>query len=340
MDSAQQRLAAQLLSRPALIVVYGDTALGKTVDKLYTFPRGIHIAGWGALRPAVSTVGYVPTATIEVKPDDMLLARLREEVKRARDKHKDADSVVIDDLSVVISRSARVMATGKYRDKDARRLYGELGIAFGAAVDEWSSYGLHCVCDCHAVPAKYEEEEGKPEPKGTLLKLGGPGLGGAMGPALVKVSTMTYHAVVDPMRRPWPLSYRAGPLNGHHLWLSKDRENVVRGSGPANLREIMHEVVRRYEAEYKTAAPATWKIARPPGWEWHEEYVEWAAAAILGGHPESTVLSHVAKTVLPENGKQGTGPFALRWIVRDALARVELRRMDQLSDLRSMGISV
>jgi len=322
MDAEQQRLATQITSRPAFVVAYGNTGIGKSVANLYSFPRGIHIAGWGALKPSVSTVGYVPPAIVEVKPDELMIGRLRDEVSRAKAKYKDADAVVIDDLSVVITRTARGMES-KY--KDGRKLYGVLGGLLGAAVDEWASMGLHTVVDCHEKPPTYETEEGGPQPRGTLIAEGGPALPGSMGPAIVKASTMAYHAVVDPMRRPWPLAFRAGPHEGHHLWLSKDRDNIIRGRGPANLAEIMRK--------------AGYKVSRPVGWEWHEECVEWAAQAILQGHPESAVLTEVAKKVMPANGKPGTGPFALRWIVRDTQSRVELRRADPFGDIRSLGIN-
>lgn len=338
METEQQRLAAQVMSRPALVVTYGDTGIGKTVDKLYSFPRGIHVAGWGALKPALSVVGYVPPATIEVKPDELMLARLRDEVVKARAKFKDANAVVIDDLSVVISRSARALEA---KHKDGRKLYGVLGTAFGAAVDEWASMGLHTIVDCHERPPVYQETDDNPaHPRGTMLDKGGPGLPGAIGPALVKVSTMALHAVVDTFRRPWPLAYRAGLADGHHIWRSKDRDNIVRGNGPANLAEIMREIGRRYASQYGITVPATWKMVRPPGWEWHEEYVEWAAQAIAQGHPEAVALSHVAKPILADPDKPGHGPFGLRWVVRDVQARVELRKADQLSDIRALGISV
>lgn len=320
--------------------VYGPPGVGKSADKIWSFPNALHIAGSTALVPAVTLCGFQPAQIIEL--DNPTLDDVRKAVKEnVRKLGKKIDAVCIDDGTNLLVRTARKLeqgGDGVPPIKDGRKMYGTLAFRAQEAIDEWVSLGLHVSVDFHVQPPVFEEKKDKEGnvTRGTLLKKGEPAAPGQkIGHAVVSMFGSFFRVVSDPVQPGWPYAYAAGPQDGGGDWLTKDRWNVALGQTPMNLAEIFREAHRRLTAEGR--APK-WTISRPPGWEWHEQAIASLVPEILGMRVlEATALADAARQMQAA----GKSIFEIRSFARDLRARVALQRKGSPAEqLKAMGIFI
>lgn len=320
-------------------LTFGKPGTGKTSDKVWSFPNGLHIAGRTAMIPAITTCGFQPRVIVELDNPDLDAVR-----KAVKDNARKSgiDSVVIDDGSNLLARTLRVIdPDGKM---DGRRVYGILARQAQAAIDEWLSLKLHVVMDFHVRPPEFEEHKDDKTGKityGERLRDGEPLCPGKIvGPAVVSLFETCLRVVEDPMQVGWPYSYHCGPSmapdGDGRDWLTKDRWNVAQGTVPLNLAELYREAHRRLKEQGKTPR---WVISRPPGWEWMEEWVQHYATAIAtGAQMEQLALSECARRML-----EAKMPFfAVQAVARDIRARsFYLRKSSDAERIKaSLGIVI
>ena len=293
--SAQLALARKVYyDCPAVAGISGPPGLGKTVDCLYSFPRALFIAAPGALKPAVSIVGYVPP---EVRVAEDLQGIMAVFTEILRQKKRTFSAVVVDDFGAAVSASElKAMET----TRDGRLLYKNLTLMTRRLIEQFRDTGVHTVLSTH----KKEAKPATPESQGHA---GGPALPGALMTVVPALSDLWVNMFADAMRQPHPVSYAAGfGLQGGQG--TRDRHGVCGDRSPANLAELLRQ--------------AGYKIERPPGMEWQEDAIETLASAVVA---KTQTLSDTARYAVQKLKEQGSAGWQIRWFLRDLADRVEIR---------------
>lgn len=311
------------LVKPPLVCTYGPSGSGKTSDKVWAAPDALWFCTPGGLIPSVSTVEYQPQDVIELDVTSATMATLAT-IMRDRVKRKKPKMVVIDDFSMIANRTARIEGA-KFKDK--RQMYGKIRDMAAELFDEWRYLGIGVLAGCHEKPPAWQEDD-----KGNRVKMlerGTPDLPGKKAaPDMVKAFDMCYRVVRNPMVPLWPFEYSAGPLGPEgDQWETKDRwRRSARGTVVMNLGEILRSI-----EEYKAIGFDT---PRPKGCEGLEEWVEWAAQAVVGGASEQQVLLKLVEELSKTYQR-----WQIKWAVRDARARIQIRKSRGTDLLVELGLS-
>jgi len=221
---------------PAFTVDYGNSGLGKSMDKLRTFPLGLYLAPPGGLKPAVQQLGY--------KPQTMVVQTLADCHAVALDIHQrslDYEALVIDDASIILDNTATALAA---RYKNGIQLHGKVLEAVKAFRQLLRQMGLHAALNFHErQPATYD---GEFFPGGPKL----PSKGGTK--EFPHIADLVTRAKREPNRRPWTGVYECDPHSVDYF--QKDRFGVCPAVGPLNTGEILRRIMRIAQSESVTPA--------------------------------------------------------------------------------------
>lgn len=269
--------------------IYGPSGLGKTVDTLYSFPRGLFIAPPGALKPSQNVIGFVPASTEAatiMEATDLL---------KKHGKNAEFDAIIVDDFSLLAETTVAQLE----KKHTGFKLWGEVRDAVLAFRDTARHVGLHVILTAH---------ESAPKTTNGAFIRGGPKLPGRLPEDVPTVCDLVLRASVDPTRRGWHACYRCTVDDPN--WVSKDRHGVTPDRAPMNLGEILRL--------------AGYTLRRAPGLEWQDELVANLAAALMEtpAGQEKALISATAENCRA----QGLEDLHIRWAVRDALDRVALTR--------------
>ncbi len=295
--SAQGALARKVFyDVPAVAGIAGEPGLGKTVDCLYSFPRALFIAARGSLKPAVSVVGHVPLVEYARDVDD-IQKLVRAKVTPAAIKSRTITGVVIDDFGAAVGASELDALT---RSTDARRVYKDLGIKVRNLIDDFRDLGVHTTLSTHKKSAKNPTAE-------SAGHQGGAGLPGQLMTVVPSITDLWVNMHPDSMRRPWGASYHTG-LSMLGAQGTRDRHDVCGERSPPNLGELLRA--------------AGYKLDRPPGLEWQEDLLESITNTVMSG---GGTINQAAAFALSTMREKNTPPWAIRWLLRDLVDRVEIR---------------
>lgn len=276
--------------------IYGPSKYGKTTDCLYAFPRGVYVAHPAALKPSENVVGY------KLHPSQIQhLSRVDEVTKLLPKVGRDFDAVVIDDFSLLTQSHLAYLES---KGHNGFKLWGRLRDDVLELRDAARTCGRHVIINCHEDP---------PKTKNGFYIRGGPQLPGKLTEDLPTQMDLILRAFSEPSRKgAWPVVYRCGPNDPSYI--TGDRHGVTPDMAPMNLGEIFRM--------------ANYRIRRAPGLEWMDEVVELAAQTLIQTPPEheKAVLNQVVQLV---HGKHSQNPLHIRWVLRDSLDRVVLRRVKQ-----------
>ncbi len=298
-EASQQKARAQKIyyGCPAVVGISGPPGLGKTVDCLYSFPRALFIAAPGSLKPAVTTVGWVPQAEFADNVEG--IAKVVQAALQR--KNRDFDAVVVDDFGAAVS-STELEMMGTI--KDGRAMYKRLAQVVRKLMEDFRDFGVHVVVSTHKKDPKTATNEAPGHP-------GGPALPGALMTVVPSITDLWVNMYPDAMRRPHPASYAAGlsPMGGQG---TRDRHGICGDKAPPNLGELLRK--------------AGYKISRPPGMEWHEEAIEQLAQSVLQGQATIQQAATYAVETLRSGNQE---PWQIRWFLRDLADRIEINRAVQ-----------
>lgn len=285
---------------PVFAITYGQSKVGKTTDNLFSFPNAFYIARPGALKPSENVCGFsIPPENVYYAADlDDAIAKVRE--VKARKKFKE---LVVDDLSFLCDATMRKFAASKQDGGwglDGWKLWGAVYNKVLDFRNECRLAGFHVVLNAH-------EKESKPPVRG------GPRLPGKLPEQLPAdcdlVMRATMLAPAEQMGKlGWKGVYRCAPWDTG--WISADRHGVAPDYGPMNIGEILRA--------------AGYVVTRPPGLEKMETYVESMSNDLWVSGPtnDKAVAQQYAAFFTAHN----TPLLLMRWIIRDALDRVTIRR--------------
>jgi len=272
---------------------YGPSAVGKTTDLLYSFPRGLFVAPPGALKPAHHVVGFVP-ASVEAKSIADATAALKSATKSGG-----YDSVIVDDFSLLAEQTISHLENVK--KLTGFKLWGVVRDEILDFRDMARRCGMHVVLTAH---------ESTPRTmNGTFIR-GGPKLPGRLPEDVPTVCDIVLRAAHDPTRKGWHASYRC--TIDDPQWITKDRHGVTPDRAPMNLGEILRM--------------AGYELARAPGLEWQEGIVAVLAQALVADPTQQSAYLLEAQSMCAEHT---TNDLHIRWVMRDALDRAALLRAKQ-----------
>lgn len=295
---------------PPVVGVSGPPGIGKSALLLAAFPRGLWIAAPGTLKPAVSVLGYAPMRVEEATTLDDVRNKVKAIVKgRGKSDH---DSVVLDDFGAAVEHTEAEMAP---QFKDARQLYKALGFRVRDTLKDMRDLGCSVALSTHYKEPKAQTQDRPAEEGGVALP-------GTLAWRVPSMTDLWLHMRADMARQPYAASLYCD-LNERG---TRDRHHVCITRNPPNVGELLRA--------------AGYAIARPPGCEWHEEQVEWAATTMEQNPGQD---GPVLRSLVTGLQQKNTPRWQIEWILRDALDRREIRqnlRQKRSGTFGYLGISL
>jgi len=274
---------------PALVLTYGNSGGGKTVDCGYSFPNALFIAVRGALQSIEHTCGYTPamvTARTIMEATHYLL--------RYKELGGEYDAIVVDDFSYLAEQT---MADLEQNHKGFK-----LWSALRDATLDFREAARYA--DCHVILNCWDKV---PSTKndGTFVR-GGPMLSGKLPEQLPAMCDLVLRCGMEPMRKPWKGVYLCEQSS---QYVMKDRFKKCYDLSPIpmNLGEILRA--------------SGFQISRLKTLPWQEEVVENLAQQLLG-HDKPL---HLANELYSQLLEKGIEIAAAQWTIRDALDRSVIR---------------
>lgn len=288
------------MNEPTILIIYGASGIGKSVDALYSFPDAVFLC------PAPGGLSAWRVLT-GIQPRELIINTIDEAIKQiqAAGKGPDGRYVVLEDFSILAERTVLALER-RYSGWD---LWGAFSSAVFRLREAALTAGIGLILTCHESPQRRDNGnvvKGGPKmpSKSTVTHL--PHIG------MLVLRAITGTLVPQPL---WSGYYNVGDPD----WTGKDRYCVVPSSGsPMNLREIILRAA--------ASNPALQIPARPPVMRSAESAVEKVAAATLVGMDQKLIAAELGKNY------PGIDPKILRWIHRDGYARALLSKGPGLFD--------
>lgn len=272
---------------PVVVLTYGPSGVGKTVDNGFSFPRALFMAAPGALNSIQTTCGYTPerVPVLDIATATQILGKVA----------KKYDTVVIDDFSFMAEQSFAKLE-GKF---NGFTLWGELRNLVLELRDASRNSGVNVILNAW-------EQGPKKNAKGERVR-GGPKLSGNLPEAMPAMCDVVLRAVHNAGRQPWPVVYQCSADPG---WVLKDRFNVVPllQNAPMNLGEILRA--------------AGLSLPRHPDYPGQEEQVEQIARTFTGDPSQDAEQANTIFKALREKGQTHKQAY---WTLRDAMDRAVIR---------------
>lgn len=269
---------------PILGVIYGPPKVGKTTDLGYSLPRALWLAAPGATAPLESVCGYTamrPPLDIEALDDAI---KILEAIRSDGKKKLDIDGIIIDDLTLYVDRTIRMLQSQGVGSKDPRQLWGAVRMKLLVMRDTARRAGVHVLMNTH--------EQGPKVNSGTRVR-GGPALPGAGAELIPAACDLVLRAVPNPANISigWRVNYRCTVEDQDYV--SGDRYNVTPDYSPMNIGEIL-----RLQG---------FPIRRHPEMEWQEEIVAKVASALAGNLGDQTFVRKALDVAFSESMKRQPG---------------------------------
>lgn len=241
--------------------VANDIFAHNTTDLLFAFPNAFWVCAPGALDPAINVVGYLPPN--RVKSDEITMDQITDSLQTL--KSRGHNEIVIDDFSLV-AKTTLDKKEAALKGQKTWNFWTEVSNIFLRFRQAARSSGMIVACNAH--------EKGPEEKDGMLIR-GGPKLPvkqlteelPVLFDCVFRCAVDSTQIVAGPSTGKWPGAYMCD--RSQSRWLTKDRLGVAPPVGPQNIGMILRT--------------AGFKISRPPGLEWMDEFVPVAVNAIVSG---------------------------------------------------------
>lgn len=311
----------------ALVLLYGKSKLGKTVDFLYAAPYSYVVAVPAAVQGAASVCGYELEKKQILNAPTMidLIAVLKEARKRPLRGGVTPDAVIVDDFSLIGDQTLAQLERSAGRNgfemwKHMRNLFLELRVAAREA-------GLHVLINCHEVTPSSNEEQDKINAATTAstslaldigdelqreLLRGGPRV---QPKKMVEDLPAICDAVVRVVStsRPMPSYWPTAIVNDvRRPWVVGDRLNVFHHGLPLNTGEALRASGRQLRRLFPWQEPLVERVAGVFGKLSVGDEVNWGN------------LMDMAEAFVKKEQPDATYEL-VKWTVRDALARYQIR---------------
>lgn len=294
--------------------IYSRPKLGKTIAMGRAFPKSWVFANIRGVQ-GLPEQGVVPVAVTDVFDLDQWLAKMTEKlgqpgrpIEAARSR---IDTIIADDLGNMAERTKRVK---EKTESNRWRVFGYVGDKLRECIDFVEGHGLNLGVTLH-----------ERHPKTDGFNLGGPALPSEnLSLELPKYFDYCFRMVDDVMRKPWPAvfwtSKRVAPT-----WIVGGRLDVTpAGIAPPNLAEIIRARGRVVPRSIDSTFGGEDWVCRIV--EKYMDFPDYRAANEITLFARSAMSSKQ----IPE--------FAQEWIIQDAAARAEIRRLRATNLSAVLGI--
>jgi hypothetical protein len=274
------------MNESIVVLTYGPSGVGKTTDMGYSFPTALFAAAPGALNSVYSVCGYKPATT--------QIGTIEDATKLLKEVAGNYDTLVIDDFSFMAEQTFAKLDK-KY---EGFKLWGRLRDVVLEFRNQARYSGVNVVMNAW---------EQFPKTRATGFVRGGPMLSGRLPEQMPAMCDLVMRATHDAKRHPWPSVYRC------HLdpnWAMKDRLDIASKIDPCPMN--LGELLRASGAE----------VARHPDLPDQEALVE-EMASVFQGMPNPVAKANEFFKQLKDSGMAIP---AVRWALRDALDRAEIRK--------------
>jgi hypothetical protein len=293
--------------KPAFVLTYGPSKLGKTTDLLYSLPRSLFIGTPAAFKSSEGIVGFTLHQSQVVQA-----TRVSDATALIKKLGGDFDAGVVDDFSLLAETTLNLLE----KKFSGFKLWAALNDEILEFRDTARACAKHVIVNCHENP---------PKQKNGMTIRGGPQLPSYLPERMPAQCDLVLRAFHEPSRKgPWPVVYRCTPTDPNYI--TGDRHGVTPDMAPLNIGEILRA--------------AGFKLRRAPGLDWIENVV----AACAEKFYEFTKLrvAHAANPVALQQIEQMDRQFRIdaitrmrekftqndlhiRWALRDSLDRATLR---------------
>lgn len=277
-----------------LVMSYGSSGNGKTVDMGFSYPNALFIATRGSLLSIKNTCGYEP-ATIDL-PNIQEATKMVIELKG----NTDFDAIVVDDFSHLADKTM-VEIEKKHRGFHIYSAMNEAVLNFRNAA---RYAGVHIAINCWEAAPKTNKNTG-------AFVRGGAMLSGKLPESMPALCDLVLRCGKDPMLpSQWKGIYKC-QLDTQYTM--KDRFGVCYNLDPVpqNIGEILRS--------------AGINLSRLKGLEWQEEVVETSSNAFLE-ITDPKERTRQIETLFSGLISQGVDPKFARWTVRDVLDRMHIKK--------------
>lgn len=289
--------------------IYGASKIGKTFQLGRAYGRARWIGNQRGLQ-GLPSAGVIPVAVDDLFDIDALRVRVREVYGTPEKPNRAAlattDSIVADDLNLLIDRTVRVLSVSI---KDGRAMFNEVGRRWRTAFDEIEALGLRFAATFHE---RYPDEKGG---------MGGPSMPTvSMSAEMPKYLDLCYRMVGDGLRQPWPAQFWTNRRVSDSWILGERRSVSPLGVAPPNLGEIL-----RMMGEDIQRSPEIEPLAT----EWVEKIAQKLLTFDSVFESEGKEFAKkVSESLLKKKTQSGADMplWGIDWILQDAIARAELRK--------------
>ena len=274
-----------------LILTYGGSASGKTVDCGYSFPKALFLGNPNGLQ-SITLYLWVHSCLNGHK-----------NYRRSNSDYPKCKSTrALRLLSLTISLSLlNSLSLSLDRIKNTQQRWGKLRDVTLEFRNAARYAGITIVLNCW---------EKAPQTKscGTFVR-GGPMLSGKLPEQLPAMCDIVLKCGRDPQRKPWGGIYKCEHSS---QYIMKDRYGIAYALHPCpmNLAEILR------------SAGVT--VSRMEGLEWQEDVVE-TFSQELGTSKSTTNSTSQVETLFGRLLSEGIDPKFARWTIRDVIDRVVIR---------------
>lgn len=274
-----------------VVLTYGHSGSGKTVDLLYTFPNAAVLAAPGATNASYNLIGFQP----QIVPIQAgyTMEHLVHHIPAIAASGR-FDAVIVDDLSFLATQTVMALE-GRFH---GWKLWGEIKRLGVMLRDQARFLGVGVGMNTWLKPPSMKD--GKP-------RRGGPELPGSLPEAIPAMADLVLRCSWNEERRPWGGEYHG---RASSTWIGKDRNHGIADPSPMNLRAIL--------------TVGGYRLSRLPGLEWQDGVMHQLADAVKGASPAE--VAQVAEQVYKGLLSQNHDPRHVRWAVRDGLDLGELLR--------------
>lgn len=289
---------------PFVVLTYGPSGIGKSVEMGYSFPRALFVAAPGALNSIQHVCGYTPSRT-----DVGTIEEATTLVKQVGDDDR-WNTVVVDDFSFLAEQTFSTLE----KSYSGFKLWGKLRDQMLEFRNTSRYAGVNVVLNAW-------EQGPKTKPDGTRVR-GGPQLSGKLPEQIPAMCDVVLRAIHDAGRQPWPAVYRCA---ADPNYVMKDRFNTASVADPApmNLGELLRA--------------SGLHIARHPDLGDEQEQLVEAISQQLTGNlqADTQTVNDIFRAIV----ESGTPPAQARWTMRDAVDRSVIRAAMKAASLRFLDAS-
>lgn len=321
---------------PALSILYGESGTSKTTSAMRAHPTGYLFGPKGAFNPSVGTLGFAlqPSQTRSCSNlwDALTLLTLAIGENVALPPERQRPAVVLDDMTLLTKNTILAMKdSGQFTSRktgkpDVWAIYGELADLIARFCYLTRNAGMHCVITGHESDP-FTDDDGKAWKGG--LNVGSKNA----------TKSFPYHGDLVIRSKAGPAPGVAGGAPSPEFYFPAHLECIP--GGPYYEKDRFEQAPTRGPMNYgELLRLAGYRLERLPSFEWMDDQVSVIVEALSAD--SQTVASAEFDLKRREWTTKllnaGVAIPAARWVMQDAIDRIDIVRRKRAEVLASLGV--